>query len=55
MSPWGYDRKHAVLYSLHSFREAAEALDEMIKSLVYSKDAKSTRKKLFYYAISHVI
>ncbi|KAF8124713.1 hypothetical protein EV363DRAFT_1539540 [Boletus edulis] len=41
-SPWGYDRKHVVLYARQYYRGAAEALDEMIKALVFSKDAKST-------------
>lgn len=35
-----------MLYTRQYYREAAEALDEMIKSLPYSKDAKSIGKKI---------
>ncbi|KAI9457059.1 hypothetical protein HD554DRAFT_2303563 [Boletus coccyginus] len=40
-SPWGYDRKHKVLYARRYYHEAAKALDEMIKSLTFSDDTKS--------------
>ncbi|KAF8553994.1 hypothetical protein OG21DRAFT_1140929 [Imleria badia] len=44
-SPWGYDRKHIVLFRQQYYREAAEALDEMITSLLHSRDPKSIAKR----------
>ncbi|KAG9316089.1 hypothetical protein JVU11DRAFT_3762 [Chiua virens] len=43
--PWAYEKKHAVLYLNQSYREAAEALDQVIRCLTLSNDPKSVAQR----------